>query len=142
MYKKVCCTCKVFFFLLIRKKKCAARANFFFLIRSICVVFYRSRCFQLFLSITYFSLWNLQILKGASLLALPNSIYHLILYIKGTARETVSDFRFPEVCIFLNFINPLSPNGVQHQFPPSNIHTLSRDKVVKINKMITLEKMP
>ena len=38
--------------------------------------------------------------------------------------------------------NPLSPNGDQHQFPPNNIHTLSREKVMRIAKMITKEKMP
>ena len=41
-----------------------------------------------------------------------------------------------------NLINPLSPNSVQHQFSPNNIHTLSRDKVMRINKMITIEKIP
>ena len=30
-------------------------------------------------------------------------------------------------------INPLSPNSDQHQFSPNNIHTLSRDKVMRIN---------
>ena len=39
-------------------------------------------------------------------------------------------------------INPLCVNGDQHQFSPNNIHTLSRDKVMRINKMITKEKMP
>ena len=39
-------------------------------------------------------------------------------------------------------INPLSPNSDQHQFSPNNIHRLSRDKVVRINKMITTDKMP
>ena len=39
-------------------------------------------------------------------------------------------------------VKPLSPNGDQHQFFPNNIHTLSRDVVVRINKMITKEKMP
>ena len=34
-------------------------------------------------------------------------------------------------------INPLSPNGDQHQFSPKNIHTLSRDKVMRIYEMIT-----
>jgi len=34
-------------------------------------------------------------------------------------------------------INPLSPNGDQHQFSPNDIHTLSRDMVMRINKMIT-----
>ena len=39
----------------------------------------------------------------------------------------------------LNF-NPLSPNGDQHQFSPKNIHTSSREKVMRINKMITKKK--
>ena len=38
--------------------------------------------------------------------------------------------------------NPLSPNSDQHQFSPNNIHTLSRDKVMRINKMIIIEKIP
>ena len=38
--------------------------------------------------------------------------------------------------------NPLSPNSVRHQFSPNNIHTLSRGKVMRINKMITIEKIP
>ena len=37
--------------------------------------------------------------------------------------------------------NPLSPNGDQHLFSPNDIHTLSRDKVMRIHKMITKEKM-
>ena len=39
-------------------------------------------------------------------------------------------------------VNPLSPNGDQHQFSPENIHTLSKEKVMRINNMITKEKMP
>ena len=39
-------------------------------------------------------------------------------------------------------INPLSANSDQKQFSPNNIHTLSRDKVMRINKMITKGKMP
>ena len=38
--------------------------------------------------------------------------------------------------------NPLSANSDQHQFSPNNIHTLSRDKVMRINKMIIIEKIP
>ena len=38
-------------------------------------------------------------------------------------------------------INPLSSNRDQHQFSPNDIHTLSRDKAMRINKMITKEKM-
>ena len=39
-------------------------------------------------------------------------------------------------------LNPLSPNSDQQQFSPNNIHTLSRDKVMRINKMIIIEKIP
>ena len=39
-------------------------------------------------------------------------------------------------------INPLSPNNDQCQFTPNIIHTLSRNEVMRINKMITQEKMP
>ena len=39
-------------------------------------------------------------------------------------------------------INPLSANSDQKQFSPNNTHTLSRDKVMRINKMITKGKMP
>ena len=39
------------------------------------------------------------------------------------------------------WVNPLSTNSDQQQFSPHNIHTLSRDKVMRINKMITKEKM-
>ena len=38
--------------------------------------------------------------------------------------------------------NPLSANSDQQQFSPNNIHTLSRDKVMRINKMIITEKIP
>ena len=41
-------------------------------------------------------------------------------------------------------LNPLSPNGDQHQFSSNDIHTLLRDQVIRINKlkMIIKEKMP
>ena len=45
----------------------------------------------------------------------------------------------PNLC---NFLNPLSPNSDQKQISPNNIHTLSRDKVMRINKMIIIEKIP
>ena len=38
--------------------------------------------------------------------------------------------------------NPLSSNSDQQQFSPNHILTLSRDKVMRINKIITKEKMP
>ena len=34
-------------------------------------------------------------------------------------------------------LDPLSHNSDQHQFSPNNIHTVSRDQVMRINKMIT-----
>ena len=39
------------------------------------------------------------------------------------------------------FVNPLKANSDQQQFSPNNIHTLSRDKVMRINKMIIIEKI-
>ena len=42
----------------------------------------------------------------------------------------------------ISFFNPLSANSYQKLFSPNNIHTLSRDKVMRINKMITIEKIP
>ena len=39
-------------------------------------------------------------------------------------------------------LNPLSPNSDQHQFSPKDIHRLSREIVMRINKIITKEKMP
>ena len=41
----------------------------------------------------------------------------------------------------MEVVNPLSPNGDQHQFSPNNIHTLSRDKVMRIYEMINKEKV-
>ena len=40
-----------------------------------------------------------------------------------------------------DLFNPVSPNGDQHQFSPLHIHTLSKDNVMRINKMIIKEKM-
>ena len=33
-------------------------------------------------------------------------------------------------------INPLSPKSDQHQFSPNNTNTLSKEKVMRFNKMI------
>ena len=38
-------------------------------------------------------------------------------------------------------VNPLSLKGDQHQLSPNNIHMLPRWMVMKVNKMITNEKM-
>ena len=48
---------------------------------------------------------------------------------------------FPERIMIRYGINPLSPNGDQHQFSPNNIHTLSRNKVMSIYEMTTKEKI-
>ena len=37
--------------------------------------------------------------------------------------------------------NPLSPDSDQHQFSPNNIHMLPREMIMRVNKMITKEKM-
>ena len=39
-------------------------------------------------------------------------------------------------------LNPLSPSSDQHQFSPKDIHRLSSQMVMRINKMINKEKMP
>ena len=44
--------------------------------------------------------------------------------------------------LFLDPLNPLSPNSDQHKISPNIIHTFSRDKVMRINKTINKEKMP
>ena len=40
------------------------------------------------------------------------------------------------LCVLAS-INPLSANSDQKKFSPNNVHTLSRDKVMRIHKMIT-----
>ena len=39
------------------------------------------------------------------------------------------------------FVNPLSPSSEQNQFSPNNIHMLPREMVMRVNKMISKEKM-
>ena len=38
-------------------------------------------------------------------------------------------------------INPLSPDSDQHQFSPNNIRMLPREMIMRVNKVITKEKM-
>ena len=38
-------------------------------------------------------------------------------------------------------VNPVSPNSDHRQFSPNNIHMLPREMVMRVNKMITKEKM-
>ena len=42
---------------------------------------------------------------------------------------------------WLFWLNPLNPDSDQHQYSPNNIHMLPREMVMRINKMITKEKM-
>ena len=37
-------------------------------------------------------------------------------------------------------INPLSAKSDQHQFSPNDVNCLERDKVMRMNKMVTWEK--
>ena len=41
----------------------------------------------------------------------------------------------------ISSINSLSPNSDQQQFSPNNIHMLAREIVMRVNTMITKEKM-
>ena len=50
--------------------------------------------------------------------------------------------KYSQTMLYRHPRNPLSPNSDQHQFSPNIIHTFSRDKVRRINKMITKETMP
>ena len=41
----------------------------------------------------------------------------------------------------VKLINPLSPDSDQDQFSPNNIHMLPREMIMRVDKMITKEKM-
>ena len=46
------------------------------------------------------------------------------------------------LCLLLCLsVNPISPNGDQHQFSPNNIHRLSSATSMRINQMITKRKI-
>ena len=45
------------------------------------------------------------------------------------------------LCMLKCEINPLSPNSDQHQFSPDNIHVLPREMIMRVNIMITKEKI-
>ena len=51
------------------------------------------------------------------------------------------NFHTKKIRLISFLLNPLSPSGDQHQFSPNNIHTLSRDKVMRIYEMIAKQKM-
>ena len=57
----------------------------------------------------------------------------------GVASRKVG--RSLKLLVTLHLHIPLSPNSDQHQFSPNNISTQLREKVVRINKMITWGKM-
>ena len=52
--------------------------------------------------------------------------------------EILFNFQLDDCILVKNYtilfpcFNPLSPNSDQQQFSPNNVHTLSRDKVVRI----------
>ena len=50
--------------------------------------------------------------------------------------------KYSQTLLYRHPLNPLSPNSDQYQVSPNIIHTFSRDKVRRITKMITKEKMP
>ena len=61
---------------------------------------------------------------------------------KSTSLQNKQEKTERTVLLQSNPINPLSPNSDQHQFSPNDIHTLAREKVMTVNKMITKEKIP
>ena len=71
--------------------------------------------------------------------------YALTLQVEGpgfnSRRKKLLFFFFGLFALFCFFLDPLSPNGDQDQFSPNDIHTLLRDKVMRINEMISTEKM-
>ena len=93
-------------------------------------------------------------LSDAILPASARSIYHEYSFINSFAEWCVSHKISTASLVFLGCwesvpccnkafsLNPLSPNSDQQQFSPNNIHSLSRDKVLRINKMIIVEKIP
>ena len=44
-------------------------------------------------------------------------------------------------CSIQGGVNPVSVNSGQHEISPNNIHTMSREKDMRIKKMISTEKM-
>ena len=65
-----------------------------------------------------------------------------ILKVKAAKNDFLSSWLLQGGEAVVEIISPLSPNRDQHQFSPDNIRTLSRDTVMRIDKMITKEKMP
>ena len=72
----------------------------------------------------------------------PRLLWYGVERVGEEAGEILAAFELFLVCKITRWFNPLSPNSDQHQFSPDNIRTLSRDTVIRINKMITKEKMP
>ena len=74
-------------------------------------------------------------------------ITHLV-YWSTSSRHRRGDLTLAsQVCevaeiLFLDPLNPLSPNSDQHKISSNIIYTFSRDKVMRINKTISKEKMP
>ena len=90
--------------------------------------------------------------RGARLLHSRSGVGYMYLVFPRTVSSSTRNYEmitkgkmlllFIKFSQLISFFNPLSANSYQKQFSPNNIHTLSRDKVMRINKMITKEKMP
>ena len=90
--------------------------------------------------------------RGAKLLHSRSGVGYMYLVLPRTVSSSTRNnemitkgkmlLLFIKFSQLVSFFNPLSANSYQKQFSPNNIHTLSRDKVMRINKMITLEKIP
>ena len=63
--------------------------------------------------------------------------FHLLLFLRACTRQiqvckNVEAMHVRSRVNVTRELNPLSPNSDQQQFSPNNVHTLSRDKVVRI----------
>ena len=56
-------------------------------------------------------------------------------------KRTLTIPRYVKNVAFRGGVNPLSVNSDQHEISPNNIHTMSREKDMRIKKMISTEKM-
>ena len=91
---------------------------------------------------TWWYINNLQLLKNWNLhlsMRTSSGIHELLNFSSSFfTRALINEW----IIISSNTFNPLSHSGDQHQFSPNNINTLSRDKIMRINKMISKEKLP
>ena len=84
-------------------------------------------CFSLWVEVWFGAVHSLKVFAGLPWFTLFSSSNFL-------SSKNIFICFLGQLC--LDLINPLSPNGDQHQFSPNNFHTLSREKVMRIDKMI------